>query len=482
MVAGDAVADTRARRRTGRKKNLRTSAPFFTSRIRIAATCVGLAVVAGACSRKEHGVVAASSASSAASAAAVVVDAAPAVVGPPKDLAGVVLISIDSLRADMPWAGYPRPIAPRLTELAGRAVAFTRAYALSSYTSMSLGGLLAGKLPGELKRDGYFFGTYTKDDLFFPELLQQAHVFTVAAHAHGYFKNARFEQGFDDWQIVPDLKWNNTTDENVTSPALEALAEKQLSDPRTESGRFFAWYHFMDPHDRYNAHEGVGPYGKSLRDRYDAEVTFTDEYVGKLLDFIAKRPWGARVAVIVTADHGEAFGEHGQYAHGFELWQNLVRVPLFVVAPGAKAHAIDTPRSAIDVAPTICALLGVAPDAGFEGKSLVPEVYGATPEPRDVAIDLPATSDNDRRRALVHGETKVIAAGAQDLASVYDLAADPDEAHPLKGDAAKDAVERYKQFEKTVVDVAPYQCKDDCLNGGYLKKKDGGAPGGDGGT
>src|SRR6185503_8802945 len=107
----------------------------------------------------------------------------------PKDL-DVILISVDSLRADMPWAGYPRPIAPRLTELAKQAVDFTHAYAVSSYTSMSLGGLLAGKLPSELKRDGYFFGTYGKEVLFFPELLQRAGVYTMGGHAHGYFRSA----------------------------------------------------------------------------------------------------------------------------------------------------------------------------------------------------------------------------------------------------------------------------------------------------
>jgi len=66
---------------------------------------------------------------------------------PAPDL-NVVLLTIDSLRADMPWAGYPRPIAPRLTELEARSVSYTRSYAVSSYTSMSLGGLLGGKLPG----------------------------------------------------------------------------------------------------------------------------------------------------------------------------------------------------------------------------------------------------------------------------------------------------------------------------------------------
>ena len=240
----------------------------------------------------------------------------------------VLLITIDCLRADMPWAGYARPIAPHLTpELAARSVLYTRAYSLSSYTSMSLGGLLGGELPGELRRDGYFFGTYGKENVLFPEVLQAAGVHTLAAHAHGYFHDAGFDQGaFDCWEVsVPNLKWNNTTDENITSPALEGhRAEKLLSEPRTSEGRFFAWFHFLDPHDQYLPHAGIGPYGNTPRDRYDAEVTFTDVYIGKLLDFVAAQPWGARTAIVVTADHGEAFGEHHQYvARPRASWENL---------------------------------------------------------------------------------------------------------------------------------------------------------------
>jgi arylsulfatase A-like enzyme len=89
----------------------------------------------------------------------------------------------------MPWAGYARPIAPRLTEVEKRAVSYTRAYSTSSYTSMSLGGMLAGRIPSELNRSGYFFSTY-KDDPFFAKLLQADKVHTMGVHAHAYFEHA----------------------------------------------------------------------------------------------------------------------------------------------------------------------------------------------------------------------------------------------------------------------------------------------------
>ena len=229
----------------------------------------------------------------------------------------------------------------------------------------------------------------------------------------------------------------------------------------------------MDPHDQYKSHEPEVPsWGKSLRDRYDGEVTFTDKYVGKLLDFIASRPWGARTAILVSADHGEAFGEHGQFLHGFELWENLVRVPLLFVVPGAPPHAVDTPTSALDLAPTILALLGLAPEPTFEGRSLVPTIFGGPPPAdRDVVLDLPATSDSDRRRAIVHGHLKLIAFGDDKLFQLFDVDADPGEEHPItKGDDFASMLARYRALEKTVKDIAPYGCREDCLNGAYHKK------------
>lgn len=386
----------------------------------------------------------------------------------------VLLLSIDSLRADMPWAGYPRPIAPRLTELEKKSVGYTHAYSISSYTSMSLGGLLGGKIPSGMKRNGFFFGKYADDNLMFPELLKKAGAKTISAHAHNYFSSAGFEQGFDKWEIVPGIIFKNETDINVTSPKHEEIAERLLSDPALDTTPFFAWFHFLDPHDQYVSHEkdGIPPYGKTLRDRYDAEVLYTDQHLGKLLDFIAKKPWAANTAIIVTADHGEAFGEHKMFSHGFELWENLVRVPMFFVVPGVAPKHVDTPRSAIDLAPTILELMGVAPDPGFEGKSLVPELTGkvAQPEERDVVIDLPMTSDNDKRRAIVRGSQKIIAFGKDEALRLYDLAKDPEENSPVtRGEAFDAMAKRYRDYSKTVKEVAPTSCGAGCLNRAYVK-------------
>ena len=359
----------------------------------------------------------------------------------------VVLVSVDSLRADMPWAGYPRAIAPHLTALESRSVSYARAYAVSSYTAMSLGGLLSGRFPGELERDGWFFGSYGRSVTFFPELLRKAGVFTVSAHAHGYFKKNGMERSFDRWSLVPKLKWNNLTDENVTSPEHEALAERELATAAMSGKRFFAWFHFLDPHDEYVAHAEFPAWGKSQRARYDAEIQYTDHYLGKLFAFIASQPWGKRTLVVVTADHGEAFGEHKQWRHGFELWEPLVRVPLFFYAPGMTAKRIGAPRSCIDLAPTLLEVFGVGPGPGMRGRSLLPEFTGPELPERSVVLDLPATSDGGRRRAVIKGTRKVVAIDKDAYLRVFDLATDPAEESPISGKDARFAEARalYKQ-------------------------------------
>jgi arylsulfatase A-like enzyme len=221
--------------------------------------------------------------------------------------------------------------------------------------------------------------------------------------------------------------------------------------------------------------DGIPSWGSLPRDRYDGEVTFTDKYLGKLIDFIEGKPWGKKTAIILTSDHGESFGEHGRYAHGFELFENLVRVPLFFVVPGAAPRTIAAPRGGLDLAPTICELLGVKPAPSFEGTSLVPELLGAPAEERDVLLDLPMTSDNDKRRALVHGNKKIIAYGATELPLLYDLDRDPKEDKPIqRGELFTEMATRYRAASKAITEVAPYACGEGCLNRAYLKsqKKD----------
>jgi len=360
-----------------------------------------------------------------------------------------------------------------LTAFEKDAVSYTRHYAISSYTAMSLGGLLAGRYPSEVDRSGYFFGNYPDSVTMFPELLQKAGVKTMTAHAHFYFDvKAGFRQGFDVYEIVPGLSADNTTDKNITSPGHLELAQKMLSDKANTAGRFFAWFHFLDPHDLYMTHKDIESFGRSARDKYDGEIKFTDQHVGKLLDFVKSQEWGKRTAVFVTADHGEAFGEHKMYRHGFEIYEVLVHVPLMVQAPGIVPRRIDTPRSSMDLPPTFLEMLGAPADPSFQGTSLTKELLGGEPEERDVIVDLPRTSDNDRKRALIRGKYKLIAYGDDTGYALYDVVADPGEKKDLKRidkEAFEDMKARYKAASERIKDVCP-------KNTHMLKGKRGGKP------
>ena len=226
-------------------------------------------------------------------------------------------------------------------------------------------------------------------------------------------------------------------------------------------GPFFAWFHFMDPHDLYKPHAETAELGKKPRDLYDGEIRATDAVIGKLLAFVATQPWASRTTIIVSADHGESFGQHGVFRHGFELWEDLVRVPFFVRTPGATPKRIDVPRSHLDLAPTVLELLDVKPDPAFRGQSLVPEIRGtATPEPRDVVVDLARTSDNDRRRGLVRGRHKLLAFGDDATFQLYDLASDPGEMVDLAKQHA-DKLEEMKDAYRALrlPQVKPSACR-----------------------
>lgn len=344
----------------------------------------------------------------------------------------MLLIVIDSLRADVQWQGYRRPNAPRLSAFARESVSYGRAYSISSTTARSIGPLLAGRYPSEMPRTGHYFTRYLPDNVFLTERLRQAGHRTLALHGHAYFSGGGMSQGFDDYRVLPGTVFNNP-DPEPTSERMTATAKRMLTRAADPEGkrRFFAYLHYLDPHAPYLAHEDRPQWGDDPRDRYDQEVHYTDDWVGALIDWVRQRPWGGRTAIVVTADHGECFGEHAQHKHGYELWEELVHVPLLIHVPDAAPRGIDMPRSHIDLAPTILELIGVEPPASLRGKSLVPELLGAAPEPRPVIVDLPRDDLQDRRRALIDGDTKLIARGDDERWLMFDLARDPRERRNL---------------------------------------------------
>lgn len=345
----------------------------------------------------------------------------------------LLLITVDTLRWDTHYAGNPHPITPNLDRLAAQGIVWDRAYAISSYTGRAIGPMMTGRYPTECPRDSGHFTRYPPSNVFLAERLKAAGYRTFGAASHFYFQRSYgLAQGMDVW----DMSAEPGGGAQETRAADDRVADRMIAmlrDPANTAGRFFAWAHFFDPHKQYVDHPELPLFGRGERAKYNREVMFTDRQIGRILDALDALPGDVarRTVVVVTADHGEAFGEHGMSWHGVELWEELVRVPLVARVPGLDARRIDLPRSQIDLAPTLCELLRVdppAPDAtdAFSGRSLAGDLLGAPGPARPIYIELPEGPFNSLRRSVIDDGWKLTERGVGRF-ELYDLRHDPGE-------------------------------------------------------
>jgi choline-sulfatase len=304
----------------------------------------------------------------------------PAAHEPVKRPANVLLVTIDTLRADyLGCYGRDSIATPNIDKLAARGVRFSQAIAQVPLTAPSHASILTGAYPPRHKlRD---MGGFVLDGKI-PTLatLAAAVGFETAAFVgssvlhHSYGLNRGFTTYVDDMHqprgtkklpgVVAEVRG-----EAVTQRALDWLA-------KTSGKRFFLWAHYYDPHFPYDPPE---PYrSRYPKDLYGAEVSYTDAQVGRLLDEVARR--GDDTLVVLLADHGESLGEHGEYTHGVFLYDSTVHVPLIVAGPGIAGGRVVAPQvRSIDVLPTICDLLGLAPGDQAQGASLAPSLLEGKP-------------------------------------------------------------------------------------------------------
>jgi arylsulfatase A-like enzyme len=355
----------------------------------------------------------------------------------------VLLLTIDTLRADLGYTRPPgaRPVSPVLDALAARSTVFERAYSLASYTSKSLGPALLGRYPAETARNFDHFDRFSPSVPFVQERLQKAGIHTLSVQGYWYFffKGYGYERGWDvlDSKAAPKLVSvdadGSSNGDRVATQTIEAL--RALDG---DSRPFFLWAHWIDPHAEYVKHEEFD-FGKESRDRYDGEVAFVDAQLGRVLEALERGPRAKDTIVIVTSDHGEAFGEHGMIRHGFELWEELVRVPLVVYVPGLPAARVHARRSAIDLVPTILEIFGQPAPGGddfLRGTSWVADLgHGGEHSERPILVDMPQGPHNKQRRAFLSGKYKLISGDGRVL-GLYDLDADPAEKQDLSQDPA----------------------------------------------
>jgi len=321
----------------------------------------------------------------------------------------VVLITIDALRADMlaPTSGSG-PMS-HLQRFAAAALRAERAYAPSSATEETLPAMLAhGVLPRTLADAGR----------------------TTAAWVNGWTKAhvSRLGGWFDTFEAhldAPTEAQRRAMAPHTTARALEFLAGRKTP--------FFLWLHYIDPHAPYTPPDG--PKGGADRDRYRAELTWLDGHLARLLDHVTAPPLGQRTVVVVTADHGEEFGEHGGRYHARELYEESVRVPLLVRGPGVPPGLLHGTASLLDVAPTLLDLLGVAPPPGqrFGGRSLLPPARAAEPIPRRPLVLNVHPRAGGRRRGVVWWPFKLLERTPEGERLLFHLERDPAERSDVTG-------------------------------------------------
>ncbi len=362
-------------------------------------------------------------------------------VSPPHN---VVLVTIDCLRADHAGCyGYPRPTTPFLDRLAERGTRFAEAISQGGATPEAFPAILASADPPAQHpfHDAGAYRAHLGRQVTLAEALRERGYRTGAIHSNPYLSRFYgYDRGFDTFDdglrigsrrarlgltdrfmrllggrsmpfptllyFLETLRPPYLTAERLTGKAIAWLG-KQSNAP------FFLWLHYMDAHMPYappgsyarrfdygagrlrfaRARRKVGDYRRpvALTDRerdtivayYDSAIAYIDGQLATLDARLRDAGLDATTAIVVTADHGEEFGEHGGYFHGKTLYDETVRVPLIVRAPGYPEGVVVTEQvRSLDIAPTILDLAGIEPPPAYRGRSLVAALRGEPPEPR----------------------------------------------------------------------------------------------------
>ncbi len=330
----------------------------------------------------------------------------------------VLLVTVDTLRADR----LTGTLMPRLSELARQGHAFPTAYAHAPLTLPSHASILTGLLPPAhgVRGNGGF--RLTEDHVTLAERLKGAG-YRTGAFIGAFVLDARFGlgQGFDVYQAVADDRAFAVDFAFAERPAEAVLRDADAWLRQPSAAPWFAWVHLFDPHAPYEA-PGATPAAA-----YDGEVRRVDAALGSFLDRLRARGALDRTLVVVTADHGEGLGAHGEATHGLFVYDTTVRVPLVVAGPGVDAATSARPAAHIDLVPTVLDTLELPADAGLPGRSLRAEL----PEDRPIyleAFDGWLSAAAAPVRAVVQRGLKFISVPEAEL---YDLERDPAEAANL---------------------------------------------------
>ncbi len=385
----------------------------------------------------------------------------------------VLLLVIDALRADaLGVNGYHLPTSPALDKLAADGVSFTAAFAPATWTRPSMATLMTSLYPPEHglqanleQREGRFLTPVLEERFVTLAEAMQAGGYRTAAVVNQVHLQARFgfAQGFAAYKETRGL----------AAPGLRRELLARLGGPSDRP--FFAYVHFLDVHwpycsrlappeierfgGRMTAEERGGKCDRERaapaneqRPRYDAEVAFADDTIGRLMADLRQRGLYENTIVVVTADHGEAFGERGTFGHAGPPHLEQTRVPLLFRLPGGKPRPprlLDVVVGLVDVAPTLLELVGLPALLQAQGRSLAPLLRGERLAERFVY-------SQGAGGLAVRGHRWAWLKLADGTLEVYDRQRDPAERAPIQwacaGDCARlqPAAERYLRLARRV--------------------------------
>ena len=357
----------------------------------------------------------------------------------------VILITIDTLRADaLGYSGNNRVKTPFLDGLAARGIVYTNAHAHNVVTLASHTNILTGLYPYQHGiRDNAGFVL----DPRFPTVgaMLKTAGYTTAAFVSAFPLDGRFglNRGFD----LYDDRYREASDplDFVVQerPAEETLASAKRWYDGAPPGKKFIWIHLYDPHAPYDA---PSPYREQYKDSpYLGEVAYTDDQLGKFLGpLLENHP---NTFVVITADHGEALGDHGEQTHGLFAYESTLKVPLIIIDPARSARRDDRYVRHIDIVPTILQRVGATIPAGLLGRSLLEG--GESGDSYFEALSASLNRSWAPLIGLIHGTQKYIDLPVPEL---YDLSRDPREEHNVVESDRRDVF----TIRKLLADAAPH--------------------------
>ena len=397
----------------------------------------------------------------------------------------VLLVVVDTLRADsLGCYGRSRPTSPAIDALAADAVRFEYAYATAPWTMPSVASILTGHHPSShgLKKT---FRPLSGDSVTLAEIFTEQGYRTAGVISQiGVGGLFGFKQGFEFFSSKHARSHAYVSTEGVTEEAV-ALLEKFA--PASRDAPFFLFVHYFDPHYGYQQHPEYGFSPESvgrlrggegivrlmrLRDRmtraeiaflldlYDGEVRHTDQGIGRLLEALSRLGLRDETLVVVTADHGEEFMEHGWLGHTTLLYDTLLRVPLIMRPPGfdGNSRVVGSAVSLVSLAPTILDVVGVDPAAyDFQGRSFAAHL--TADDVRDeriifAEVDYEQTpSLRSRKRAVIAHPFKLIEDGLSGEVELFDVVSDRGERHDLEAERA-DVARRLREMLAALGDSA----------------------------